>query len=207
MADGRPVDFSSHRDEQVWETCGGWFAHAHVPFNDHTDPGSWPDFTAGPGAPTTPPSQQPPAPPQGSTPARYQTSINGLPYGYGAQGYQVTAVGRALVAQGFGAHYRSGPGPTWTDADTENYADYQRSLGYSGQAADGVPGEDSLRRLLGYLPGPRSVSLAHVVAAARVTRGPSRGTGRTVPRWRSSSRRWRTRGCSNSGGWTARSAA
>ncbi|MFJ9694418.1 peptidoglycan-binding protein [Kitasatospora sp. NPDC101183] len=159
---GRPVDFSSHRDEQVWESGGGWFAHAHVPYNDHTDPGSWPEFTGAP-------SQSHPAPPPGSgggSPARYQVTINGLAYGYGAQGYQVTAVGRALVAKGFGGHYRSGPGPTWTDADTECYADYQRSLGYTGGAADGVPGEDSLLRLLGYLPGPRTVSLAHLLAAA-----------------------------------------
>ncbi|MFI6157146.1 peptidoglycan-binding protein [Kitasatospora sp. NPDC051170] len=161
---GRPVDFSGRRDEQVWECSGGWYAHAHVPYNDHTDPGSWPEFT-GSGSPGTPPSR--PAPPAGGTPARYQVSINGLAYGYGAHGYQVTAVGRALVARGFGGHYHSGPGPDWTDADTENYADYQRSLGYTGGAADGVPGEGSLLRLLGYLPGPRTVSLAHLLAAAQ----------------------------------------
>ncbi|MFI8455019.1 peptidoglycan-binding protein [Kitasatospora sp. NPDC085464] len=172
---GRPVDFSGHRDEQVWETRGGWYAHAHVPFNDHTDPGSWPDLTAGSGTPDPPPSQQHPVPPQAPAPARYQVSINGLSYGYGAQGYQVTAVGRALVSRGFGAHYHSGPGPTWTDADTENYADYQGSLGYSGQAADGVPGEGSLNRLLGYVPGQRTVSVAHVVSAARTDPGAEQG--------------------------------
>ncbi|MFJ2863671.1 peptidoglycan-binding protein [Kitasatospora sp. NPDC087314] len=115
---------------------------------------------------------QPPAPSTSSptpdpTPARYQTSINGLAYGYGAQGDQVTEVGRALVAAGFGSHYQQGPGPDWTDADTENYADYQASLGYTGQAADGVPGPDSLRQLLGNLPGSRTVSLTHVIAAAQ----------------------------------------
>ncbi|MFE4514165.1 peptidoglycan-binding protein [Kitasatospora sp. NPDC056783] len=162
---GRPTDFSGHRDEQVWETRGGWYAHAHVPYNDHTDPGSWPDLTGG--FPGNPPAEQ--------QPARYQVSINGLAYGYGAQGYQVTTVGRALVSHGFGDHYRSGPGPNWTDADTENYADYQGSLGYSGQAADGVPGEGSLRRLLGYLPGQRTVSVAHVVAAAQTDPGAEQG--------------------------------
>ncbi|MBO1420450.1 peptidoglycan-binding protein, partial [Streptomyces sp. FH025] len=162
---GLPTDFSSHRDEQAWETRGGWYAHAHVPYNDHTDPGSWPDFAGGSRSPL----------PGGSTPARYQATINGLAYGYGAHGYQVTTVGRGLVARGFGTHYHSGPGPDWTDADTENYADYQRSLGYSGSAADGVPGETSLRGLLGYLPGPRTVSLAHVVAAARSDPGAEQG--------------------------------
>ncbi|MGW2550146.1 peptidoglycan-binding protein [Streptomyces sp. NPDC001635] len=89
----------------------------------------------------------------GTTVARYQVTINGLVYGYGAKGDHVTKVGEFLVKKGFGKHYTSGPGPTWTDADTLNYADYQRSLGYTGKAADGVPGEESLTKLLGTLPG------------------------------------------------------
>lgn len=42
---GRPVDFTPHRSESVWEKQAGWYAHAHVPENDHQDPGSWPAFT------------------------------------------------------------------------------------------------------------------------------------------------------------------
>ncbi|MFJ8474189.1 peptidoglycan-binding protein [Kitasatospora sp. NPDC094011] len=169
---GRPVDFTGHRNESIWESQGGWYAHAHVPLNDHTDPGSWPDFgqTGGGSQP-----QPNPAPAPDPAPARYQTTINGLQYGYGAQGDQVTEVGQALVARGFGSHYRSGPGPDWTDADTENYADYQASLGYSGTAADGVPGPESLQRLLGTLPGGNSVSLAHVIAAANTDPGAEQG--------------------------------
>ncbi|MFE6639496.1 peptidoglycan-binding protein [Streptomyces tendae] len=101
-----------------------------------------------------------PAPnPGGSLPsggadvARYKVTINGLEYGYGAYGDQVTRVGQALVKRGFGKHYTSGPGPRWTDADTLNYQEYQRSLGYTGKAADGIPGEASLKELLGSLPG------------------------------------------------------
>jgi hypothetical protein len=85
-------------------------------------------------------------------PARYRVTINGLEYGYGATGAHVTAVGKALVAKGHGDAYQEGPGPTWSDADTENYAAFQRSLGYKGADADGVPGESSLRALLGSLP-------------------------------------------------------
>jgi hypothetical protein len=88
----------------------------------------------------------------GSSTARYQVTINGLKYGYGAEGTHVTTVGKALVKKGFGRHYASGPGPKWSDADTKNYADYQRSLGHTGAAADGVPGESSLKKLLGTLP-------------------------------------------------------
>ncbi|MFE1270611.1 peptidoglycan-binding protein [Streptomyces sp. NPDC058758] len=89
--------------------------------------------------------------------ARYQVTINGLRYGYGAKGDHVTKVGQALVKRGFGTHYTSGPGPVWTDADTRNYAAFQRSLGLKGKAADGVPGEDSLKKLLGTLPGKVTV--------------------------------------------------
>jgi peptidoglycan hydrolase-like protein with peptidoglycan-binding domain len=146
---GRPVDFTPHRDEHTWETRGGWYAHAHVPENDHQDPGSWPAFdTAGSGDQST----STPVPAEPSI-ARYKTTINGLEYGYGAHGPQVKQVGEALVAWGFGKHYRSGPDEDWRDPDTLNYADYQASMGLTGADADGVPGEASLRRLLGYLPG------------------------------------------------------
>ncbi|MCX4754141.1 peptidoglycan-binding protein [Kitasatospora purpeofusca] len=110
-----------------------------------------------------------------SGPARYRVTINGLEYGYGAHGPQVREVGEALVRQGFGRHYASGPDEDWRDADTLNYQDFQHSLGYSGPDADGVPGEGSLRRLLGRLPSPRRVSLAHVVAAARTDPGAEQG--------------------------------
>ncbi|MFF3886610.1 peptidoglycan-binding protein [Streptomyces sp. NPDC001914] len=104
--------------------------------------------------------------------ARYRVTIGGLAYGYGAKGDHVTAVGRALVAKGFGKHYAEGPGPAWSDADTENYSDYQKSLGYSGSDADGVPGESTLRKLLGALPSKpkpaaKVVDLSQLLAAAR----------------------------------------
>lgn len=85
--------------------------------------------------------------------SRNQVTINGLAYGYGSKGDHVTQVGKALAKAGFGKHYTSGPGPVWTDADTRNYSAFQKSLGYSGASADGVPGEASLKKLLGTLPG------------------------------------------------------
>ncbi|MGW2425069.1 peptidoglycan-binding protein [Streptomyces sp. NPDC001709] len=88
-----------------------------------------------------------------SSPSRARVTIGGLTYGYGAEGDHVTRVGRALVGKGFSSHYTEGPGPTWSDADTLNYAAFQRSLGYKGADADGVPGPDSLARLLGSTPG------------------------------------------------------
>ncbi|MGW6914830.1 peptidoglycan-binding protein [Kitasatospora sp. NPDC054939] len=125
------------------------------------------------GTPLPPPPQSGGS--QDTAPARHRVTINGLEYGWGAHGPQVREVGEALVAAGHGDHYRSGPDEDWRDADTLNYRDYQRSLGYSGADADGVPGETSLRRLLGRLPSPRRVSLAHVVAAARTDPGAAQG--------------------------------
>nr|WTB07385.1 peptidoglycan-binding protein [Streptomyces antimycoticus] len=109
--------------------------------------------------------------------ARYTVTINGLTYGYGAHGDHVTRVGEALVKHGFAKHYQSGPGPEWTDADTLNYADYQKTIGYSGDDADGVPGTDSLRKLLGTLPAQAVpvVDLSKLVAAAKAD-PPKKGT-------------------------------
>ncbi|WP_328938214.1 peptidoglycan-binding protein [Streptomyces tauricus] len=58
----------------------------------------------------------------------------------------ITAVGKRLVAEGCG-RYASGPGPVWTPADVLSYAAWQRSLGYVGLAADGIPGRASWDKL------------------------------------------------------------
>src|SRR5690606_29774313 len=109
------------------------------------------------------------------TVARYQTSINGLAYGYGAEGPHVTRVGEALVKRGFGAHYKVGPGPRWSDAVSLGSAALLRSLGYSGAVADGVPGTTSLRALLGSLPiKPRSTSTARPAFPGRAAFGPGK---------------------------------
>ncbi|WP_073946534.1 peptidoglycan-binding protein [Streptomyces kebangsaanensis] len=109
-----------------------------------------PDGTAPQGGTSTP------VPSAGGI-ARYQVTINGLTYGFGAKGPHVAEVGKALVKAGFGRHYQVGPDETWTDADTRNFSDFQLSLGFKGTAphqdADGVPGPVSLQRLLGHLPG------------------------------------------------------
>lgn len=54
----------------------------------------------------------------------------------------ITAMGRRLVAEGCG-RYRSGPGPNWTNSDRNSYAAWQKKLGYTGSAADGIPGKAS----------------------------------------------------------------
>ncbi|MER5782467.1 peptidoglycan-binding protein [Streptomyces mobaraensis] len=54
----------------------------------------------------------------------------------------ITAMGRRLVEEGCSA-YAEGPGPRWTDADRRSYARWQRKLGYTGDDADGRPGQTS----------------------------------------------------------------
>ncbi|MFD4933446.1 peptidoglycan-binding protein [Streptomyces virginiae] len=137
---GRTLAKKGHRDGFATECPGGQlyaWVKAGMPAQDYV-PAPDPGGSTGGGS---------------GSPARYQVTINGLVYGYGAKGDHVTAVGEALVRRGFGQHYTSGPGPVWTDADTENYADFQRSLGHTGADADGVPGESSLKELMGALPG------------------------------------------------------
>ena len=52
----------------------------------------------------------------------------------------ITALGRRLVALGFGKHYKNGPGPNWTNADKANVRDFQLSRDDLKGDADGIPG-------------------------------------------------------------------
>jgi len=145
---GRPTDFTSHRSESVWEKQGGWYAHAHVPENDHQDPGSWPAFPAEPkpstgtGAGSSKPNvslahvvaaaRKDPAAAQGHT--TYKA--------------EVLLIEKALKAEGLlTAAYVDG---SFGSKTVEAYARWQRSPaggGYVGTAADGIPGSASLKRL------------------------------------------------------------
>jgi hypothetical protein len=137
---GRPVDFTPHRSESVWETKAGWYAHAHVPENTHQDPGSWPAFV---NVTRPEPSTRP------------KVSLTHVVYAArhdpaAAQGHtsykaEVLIVERALKAEGLLAGQ-------WVDGSfgsqtVSAYAAWQRHLGYSGSAADGIPGNTSLTEL------------------------------------------------------------
>ncbi len=125
---GHPADFTAHRSEAVWESKGGWYAHAHVPENTHQDPGSWPAFVGA----TTPVSTTP----------KYEPFPGTAFFKKAPRSAIVTAMGKRLVAVGCSA-YEDGPGPQWTDADRRSYAKWQRRLGYTGSDADGWPGKKS----------------------------------------------------------------
>lgn len=65
----------------------------------------------------------------------------------GQSNQHVERLGRQLVKRGFGAHYRSGPGPRWGEADRRNVEAFQRAQGWRGGAANGYPGPETWRRL------------------------------------------------------------
>ena len=54
-----------------------------------------------------------------------------------------TAMGKRLIARGFGRYYKVGPGPELGNADVSAYQAFQRSLGYTGPAATWPPGPAS----------------------------------------------------------------
>ncbi|MFF4500154.1 peptidoglycan-binding protein [Streptomyces sp. NPDC001401] len=65
----------------------------------------------------------------------------------GASNTYVTQLGDQLVKKGFGKHYTDEPGPGWDEEDRRNVEAFQRSQGWRGGAANGIPGPETWRRL------------------------------------------------------------
>ncbi|MFJ8491335.1 peptidoglycan-binding protein [Streptomyces sp. NPDC094038] len=61
-------------------------------------------------------------------------------FGPGAHNKYVTLLGRLLVARGAGGYYAKGPGPVWGTADQRATQAFQKAQGWTGAAADGLPG-------------------------------------------------------------------
>lgn len=141
---GRPVDFTSHRSESVWEKQGGWYGHSQVPENDHQDPGSWPTFVGSPPAPTP---AKPTTKPKVSLAHVVYAAKHDPASSQGHTSYksEVLIVERALQAEGL-------LDKQWVDGSFGTktigaYANLQRRYGYTGSDADGIPGKTSLTRL------------------------------------------------------------
>ncbi|MFC8658443.1 peptidoglycan-binding protein [Streptomyces parvus] len=96
------------------------------------------------GSKPTPPATKPkPSPAPKPT---YEPFPGAAFFKVGRNSAVVTAMGRRLVAEGCG-RYAVGPGPRWSEADRKSYAAWQRKCGYTGAAADGIPGKTSWDRL------------------------------------------------------------
>ncbi|MFE7762922.1 peptidoglycan-binding protein [Streptomyces sp. NPDC057438] len=131
---GKPSGFVSKRDERIWRMRSGWYAHAQVPENDHTDPGTWPDFIVK--------TEKPAFEPFPGT----AFFMNGSKPALGKSSPIFTAMGKRLVAEGCGL-YKEGPGPKLGQADVDSYEKFQRKLGYTDSAAKWPPGPISWARL------------------------------------------------------------
>jgi hypothetical protein len=118
---GRPINFTSHRDEHTWETRGGWYGHSQVPENTHQDPGSWPGFVA--------------------AMPKYEPFPGASFFTAGRRSPIIEAMHHRLVAVGCN-HYQSNSNfNVWGNGDKVSYAAWQRKCGYSGAGADGIPGK------------------------------------------------------------------
>ncbi|MFD3583391.1 peptidoglycan-binding protein [Streptomyces sp. NPDC058683] len=61
-------------------------------------------------------------------------------FGPGADNKYVTLLGRLLIARGGAGHYPKGPGPVWGTSDQRATRAFQLAQGWTGAAADGLPG-------------------------------------------------------------------
>ncbi|MFD4133503.1 peptidoglycan-binding protein [Streptomyces goshikiensis] len=127
---GRPTSFTSHRSESVWRSRAGWYAHAHVPENDHTDPGSWPAFVDAP-----------------TPPARYEPFPGAAFFTAGRRSPIIAAMHERLVAVGCDRYRTHTDLDVWGSGDVASYRAWQQKLGYTGADADGRPGPTSWNRL------------------------------------------------------------
>ena len=128
---GKPVDFTPHRSESVWEKQAGWYAHAQVPENTHQDPGSWPDFVSAP-TPSAP---------------KYEPFPGASFFKTGRRSPIIAAMHKRLVAEGCNRYQSTANADVWGSGDERSYAAWQRKLGYAGSDADGTPGPTSWAKL------------------------------------------------------------
>ena len=91
------------------------------------------------------PAPSPTPQPQPSGLPRQQVTIDGLTYGYGTTGAQVSQVQQLLTNQGCDPQGVDG---IWGDHTTAAYSQWQQKCGFSGGDANGVPGSTSMRKLL-----------------------------------------------------------
>ncbi|MFF4306386.1 peptidoglycan-binding protein [Streptomyces sp. NPDC001601] len=104
----------------------------------------------------------------GAQAARTAVAFPGAAYfGPGAHNKYVTLLGQLLIARG--AHYPKGPGPDWGPADQRATQAFQQAQGWTGAAADGLPGPRTWE-LLATGRG-RNIESATVVPSAPASHG------------------------------------
>ncbi|MEU5030155.1 peptidoglycan-binding protein [Streptomyces milbemycinicus] len=130
---GKPNGFVGKRDERIWRMRSGWYAHAQVPENDHTDPGSWPDFPA--------------ASKPGSQTKQYEPFPGTAWFSMGRKSPIVARMHDRLVAVDCNRYQSSANKDVIGSGDVASYEAWQRHLGYTGSAAKWPPGPASWSKL------------------------------------------------------------
>ncbi|MFF3851364.1 peptidoglycan-binding protein [Streptomyces sp. NPDC002328] len=132
---GRPTSLTRNTcPTDTWRSRGGWYAHAHVPENDHVDPGSWPAFVFRP-------SEPPPVGP------RFEPFPGSSFFRPGRTSPVIAAMHGRLVAEDCDRYTSSTHIDVWGPGDVRSYLAWQQKLGLAGSAADGIPGRFSWDRL------------------------------------------------------------
>jgi hypothetical protein len=143
------------RSRTTWATKGGHYGHCNIPGNDHWDPGKLDRAALFAAAPKETAPAPAPTPATPSTPAVPVVDLSnvvaaarrdpGLRQGGTTHKADVLVVERALVAEKLlASKYADGSFGTLTVAA---YKAWQKRCGYTGSAADGIPGKASLTKL------------------------------------------------------------
>ena len=93
------------------------------------------------------PGAQAPATPKPKPAPMYAPFPGASFFRYGKKHPIIAAMHRRLVAEGCNKYKSSSNIDTWGSGDKSSYAAWQRKLGYSGSAADGIPGKKSWDKL------------------------------------------------------------
>ncbi|MFF4478686.1 peptidoglycan-binding protein LysM [Streptomyces sp. NPDC001520] len=144
---------TSKRDRHIWATKGGHYCHANIAGNDHGDPGAISPsalFKAAPKGGSTPTPSKP-APTKTVDLSNLIDAAKRDPkaaQGKTTHAADVKIVEAALKAEGLLSAAYAADG-SFGSLTVEAYAKWQRKCGYTGSAADGIPGKSSLEKLGG----------------------------------------------------------
>ncbi|WP_406160998.1 peptidoglycan-binding protein LysM [Streptomyces canus] len=145
-------DPTAKRTRSTWLTKGGHYGHCNIPGNDHWDPGKIDVTALFAAAPVT----STPSTPKPSTPAKPSVSVahlnaaraKDIPAKTGHTTYptEVKVVEAALKAEGLLDAKYAGDG-SWGTTTEAAYNAFRRKVGYTGSAATGAVGLESLKKL------------------------------------------------------------
>jgi peptidoglycan hydrolase-like protein with peptidoglycan-binding domain len=139
---------ATKRDRSVWLAKGGHYGHCNVPGNDHWDPGAINTaalFAAAPKASGGTSTTKPPTVPTVSLANVVEAARKDPKAAQGKTTHasDVKPVEKALKAAGLLSAAYASDG-SFGSVTVTAYAKWQKRLGYSGTAADGIPGKSSL---------------------------------------------------------------